>query len=209
MIFKPLRISPSQPAVKSLGIITVTDTIHRPTSNKHVLTSGQASCRSILQSPGEILLEKGLARTPLTQTSAADMVPAALKRSPTTNSRREARTRGYTEAESQVTRKRAPLSERQRKEKEHEAVDGEKSNPPQTAHASLQGDTKPQSQQQGRLAKRKGSCNPLSKGRGRGIAVAPERIPQCTKKKSFFFWGGDGRGKVEEILEHPGEGKRS
>lgn len=108
---KPLRISLSSPAVKFLLIPTVTDTIHRPTSNKQVLTSGQASCRSILQSPGEILLEKGLARTPLTQTSAADMVPAALNRGPTTNSRREARTRGYTEAESQVTHKQAPRSE--------------------------------------------------------------------------------------------------
>lgn len=114
---KLLRTSLSSPAVKFLHIPTVTDTIHRPTSNKQVLTSGQASCRSILQSPGEILLEKGLARTPLTQTSAADMVPAALNRGPTTNSRREARTRGYTEAESQVTHKQAPRSERQRKKK--------------------------------------------------------------------------------------------
>lgn len=52
--------------------------------------------------------------------------------------------------------------------------------------------------------KGKGSCNPRSKGRGWGIVVAPEKIPQCAKKK-LSFWGGDGRGKVEEILEHPGE----
>lgn len=25
------------------------------------------------------------------------------------------------------------------------------------------------------------------------------------RKKKLSFWGGDGRGKVEEILEHPGE----
>lgn len=89
MIFRPLRVSPSQPGVKSLSITTVTETTHSPTSSNYVLVSGKVRCRLIFAFPGDRLLEKGLDRISLTQTSDADMVIAALKRSPMAYSRRE------------------------------------------------------------------------------------------------------------------------
>lgn len=149
------------------------------------------------------------------------MVPAALKRGPTTNSRREARTRGYTQRQkSQVTRQRAPLSERQRKGKKKK--EKKKSTRPWMENRAIplrqlmqvcRVTPNHRANSEDAWPEGKGSCNPRSKGRGRGIVVAPERIPQCAKKKkkkrkSFNFGEGMVGGRWKRSWSTQGRWKR-